>query len=292
MHPVLFRIGPVSVYSFGVMLSLGFLAALAVAFRRAPRYGLDPWLMVDMAVWLFLAGLVGSRLVFVLTAWQDFAGDSLRIFATWEGGVSFYGAILGGMVAAWVFARRRRLPFVRVADTLAPGLALAASIGRIGCFLNGCCYGLPTSGLWGTFTRFAPGLRHPTQLYESAAYLGVFLFLLWLERRRRLAPGQLFVAFAGSYLVARFFVEFFRDGARIYPWLTVTQAVSLGLGVFVAGAYVYLGWLHQPGGGRHVAGGRRTEAAAGGAGGPGGPGGPVGSDGSDGAPRAGEGPQS
>lgn len=241
MHPVLFRIGSINVYSFGLMLSLGFSLAVAVAFFNAPRYKLDPWLMIDMALYLFLAGLVGSRLVFVLLNWSLYASNPISVFYTWEGGVSFYGAILGGFVVVWIFARRRRLNVWRVADAVAPGLALAASVGRIGCALNGCCYGIPTSGLWGVFTRFAPGLRHPTQLYESATYFLVFAFLLWWQRRRERAPGQNFLTFVGLYLVGRFVVEFFREGERIYSWLSLTQAVSIVIALAVVAAYVYLG---------------------------------------------------
>ncbi len=241
MHPVLFSIGPVNIFSFGLMLSLGFAAAVLVGFLNAKRHGVDPWTIVDMAIYLFLAGLVGSRLVFVLMNWSLYADDPVSIFATWEGGVSFYGAILGGFVVVVVFSIKRKLSVGRVADAVAPGLAVAAAVGRIGCALNGCCYGLPTSGAWGVFTRFAPGLRHPTQLYESASYFLLFGFLLVWQKKHAKAPGQLFLTFVGGYLIARYIIEFFREGERIYPWLSVTQAASLVIGVVAIAAYVYLG---------------------------------------------------
>jgi len=242
LHPILFRIGPVNIYSFGLMLSLGFALAVLVSFLNAKRHGVDRWVVVDMALWLFLAGLLGSRLVYVVMNWDDYAGGPLwRVFATWEGGVSFFGAIAGGFLAVAVFARRHRLSLARIADTVAPGLALAAAVGRIGCALNGCCYGLPTAGFWGVFTRFAPGLRHPTQLYESAAYFVTFGFLLWWQGRRERAPGQVFTMFVLCYLAGRFLVEFFREGQRLYPWLTVTQAAALVVAAAALAAYVHLG---------------------------------------------------
>ena len=241
LHPVLFHLGSLEIYSFGLMLSLAFASAAAVAFFNAKRHGIDPWLVVDMCLYLYLAGLVGSRLVFVLLNWHEYAAAPITILYTWEGGVSFYGAIMGGFVAVLFLTRRRRLSFGRVADTFAPALALAAAIGRLGCALNGCCYGVPTDGAWGVFSRFAPGLRHPTQLYESFAYFTAFVFLLWWQKRRAKAPGQVFVAFVLAYIVGRFVVEFFRDGERLYAWLSLTQAASLVIAVVAIGAYRYLG---------------------------------------------------
>lgn len=241
LHPILFHLGRLNVYSYGLMLSLAFGLAVVVTFLNSRRHGVDPWLVVDMAPLLFLAGFVGSRLVYVLLNWSDYAARPLGVFATWEGGESFYGAILGGLVVVVAFARRRKLRLGPVVDAMAPGLALAASIGRVGCFLNGCCYGVLTSGSWGVFTRYVPGLRHPTQLYESAAYFGVFLFLLWWQRRAARVPGQLFLTFVGGYLVSRYVVEFFREGQRIYPWLSLTQAASLIIGLAAVVLYVYLG---------------------------------------------------
>jgi len=242
VHPVLFEIGPINVYSFGLMLALGFSLAVLVSFLNARRHGLDPWLIVDMALYLFIAGLLGSRLLFVALNWEDYAGAPLvKLLATWEGGVSFFGAIAGGFVAVVLFSLRHRLDLWRVADTVSPGLALAAAVGRVGCFLNGCCYGLPTEGFWGTFTRFAPGLRHPTQLYESVLYFLVFGFLLWWQRRGAKAAGQLFLAFVACYLVARGAVEFFREGQRLYPWLSLTQAASIPIFLAAVTGYFYLG---------------------------------------------------
>jgi len=241
LHPVLFRLGSINVYSFGLMLSLGFGLAVLIGFFNAKRHGVDSWVMVDMAFYLFVAGLIGSRLVFVAMNWRLYAANPVSVFYTWEGGVSFYGAILGGLVVVVLFARKRRLSVGRLADMLSPGLALAASIGRLGCALNGCCYGLPTSGFWGVFTRFAPGLRHPTQLYESSLYLLIFVFLLRWQKRHAKVPGQLFLTFVGLYLGGRFLVEYFRDGERLYSWLTVTQAASLVIAVVTIAVYLYLG---------------------------------------------------
>lgn len=247
MHPILFQIGPIQIYSFGLMISLGFTLAVLVSFLNAKRHGVDPWNIVDMALYLFLGGLIGSRLLYVFLNWSDYAGGPIwRLLATWEGGVSFYGAIGGGFLAAAWFTRRHKMSLARVADTVAPGLAIAAAVGRIGCLLNGCCYGLPSSGFFGVFTRFAPGLRHPTQLYEAGAYFLVFILLLWWQRRYTRVPGQLFLTFIWAYLIGRYGVEFLRaDGYRIYPWLTLTQAASLVIAAVAIAVYIYLGRRHE-----------------------------------------------
>lgn len=259
MHPILFKVGPVNVYSFGLMLSLGFALAVVVAFFNAKRNGIDPWSIIDMALWLFLAGLVGSRLVYVAVNWDYYAGQSIwKLVATWEGGVSFFGAIGGGFLAVLLFARRHRLDLARVADAAAPGVALAAAVGRLGCALNGCCYGIPTGGAWGVFTRFAPGLRYPTQLFESATYFLVFLFLLWWQRRRERVPGQTFIVFVLSYLVGRGLIENLRDGERIYAWLTLTQAVGIVVAIVALVVFLYLGRR----GGRHARGARAGSTPA------------------------------
>ncbi len=247
MHPILFHIGPLDVFSYGVMLSLGFALAVAVSFFNAKRHGIDPWVIIDMALWLFIAGLVSSRLLFVVMNWSYYSANPAKIVATWEGGVSFYGAIFGGLLVVLLYARRHKFSAARMADAVAPGLALAASVGRIGCALNGCCYGLPTDGFWGVFTRFAPGLRYPTQLFESTIYMAIFLFLLRWQKRHAKVPGQLFLTFVGLYLVGRSAVEFFREGERIYPWLSVTQAASIIIGLAVIVIYFYLGWRAKNG---------------------------------------------
>src|SRR5919199_100676 len=220
MYPELFHIGSFPVNTYGVLLALAFMAALFVASRLGGRNGLPRERVFDLGLWMLLGGLVGSKLLLMLAEpeyasdpWQLVSLDFLRSGGVW------YGGFLGGLLAGVLLIRRYKLPFWKVTDAFAPGVALGQAIGRQGCFAAGCCWGKPTSLPWGV--RFTPlgheitGVPldvdlHPTQLYESAATLLIFLFLLWLHRRKRFS-GQVILLYAVLYSVARFTIEFWRD---------------------------------------------------------------------------------
>ncbi len=239
MLPELFHIGPVTVYSYGTMIALAVLAALFLVWRQAPREGIDPNFTVDFMLAVVVAGLVGSRLVYVALNWRDYAGNPWAIIGIggWERqGLAIHGGLLGGVGAGWVMARRLKLRFWSLADLYARALAVGLGIGRIGCLLAGCCYGRPTGGEWGCTTVYAYGLRHPSQLYETFLLLALFLFLTWrMTKPRRL--GQLFGLFLAGYGCARFLAEFFREGERVAAGLSLGQIVSLGL--VAAGAAIH-----------------------------------------------------
>ncbi|MGQ9526026.1 MAG: prolipoprotein diacylglyceryl transferase, partial [Armatimonadota bacterium] len=170
MYPVLLRIGPVSVYSYGVLLAAGFALAVAWTTRRARRLGYDPNLVLDLALWVLLAGVVGARLVYVALEPAQFRSLA-DVFRTWQGGLSFHGGLAGALAAVVLFSRRRGIHPLAAADLLSPGAALGYAVARIGCFLNGCCYGAPTSLPWavcfphhlGAHSHTPPS--HPAQLY-------------------------------------------------------------------------------------------------------------------------------
>lgn len=226
MHPVIGHLGPLEIYSYGLMLALGVTLGLALAVREARRKGIDPELVSLFAIYAIPAGLVGARLLYVVLEWQDYAAEPWRVFRLQEGGLSVHGAILAGAaVAAW-FTRRRQLGWGSFADLFAPSLALGIGITRIGCFLNGCCYGISTGGGWGTLTRYAPGLRHPAQLYEMGLDLALFAWL-WGMRGRTRYEGQLILSFAALYSLVRFVLDFYRDVPRLAGSFSVTQVASL-----------------------------------------------------------------
>lgn len=208
------------------MLAVGVALGLALAVREARRKGIDPELVSLFAIYAIPAGLVGARLLYVALEWQEYAAEPWRVFSLQEGGLSVHGAILAGAAVAMWFARRRQLSGWSFADLFAPSLALGIGITRLGCFLNGCCYGVPTGGVWGTFTRYAPGLRHPTQLYEMGLDLALFAWL-WSMRGRTRYEGQLILSFAALYSLVRFALDFYRDVPRLAGSFTVTQVASL-----------------------------------------------------------------
>lgn len=225
MHPVLFSVGPLTFYTYGLMLGLGFAAGVAVASKRAAAKGVDP----DSLFWFFIlllgGGVAGGRILHVaLNAW--YYHDLLSILDTREGGLSIHGVLVGGVLTMALYARAKKIPLGKIADIVAPAVILGQGIGRIGCFFSGCCYGIETSGTWGFATRFAPGLRQPYQLYESAADLLLFLALMWLSSRITF-QGGLFSCYVLGYSAVRFFLEFFRDNEGYLAGLSYGQWASL-----------------------------------------------------------------
>src|SRR6187551_2572569 len=251
MYPELFRIGSFPVTTYGIFLALGMLLALFVASRLAARDGLPRERIYDLGLWTLVSALIGSKVLmyFLDENVNVFSLDFLR-----SGGV-YYGGLIGGFLAVVVLVKIYKLPFWKVADALAPGVALGQAFGRQGCFAAGCCWGKPTDLFWGVhFTEagheytgvpmYGPeGLDlylHPTQLIESFTMLAVFGFLFWLHRRKKF-DGQILIAYGIIYSIFRFSIEFIRDdprgdlfGLTTMTGLSTSQLVSL----LVAGASI------------------------------------------------------
>jgi phosphatidylglycerol---prolipoprotein diacylglyceryl transferase len=199
MHPEILRWGLLRITSYGLLLSVAFLVGTWLALREARRLRLDEDRLVSLILVVLVAGVLGARALYVLEHITEFRGSYLSVLALWQGGLTLYGGIAGGIAAGVLAAPLLRLPRWTTADTLAPSIALGTAFGRIGCFLNGCCYGRPTREPWGvvfppdSFAGLAYGSQplHPAQLYFSAAGLAVFL-LAWGLRRRPHVPGTLF----------------------------------------------------------------------------------------------------
>lgn len=199
MHPEILRWGMLRITSYGLLLAVAFLVGTWLALREARRLRLDEDRLVSLVLVVLVAGVFGARALYVLEHIEDFRGSALSVLALWQGGLTLYGGIAGGIAAGVLAAPYLKLPRWTAADALAPSIALGTAFGRVGCFLNGCCYGRPTSGPWGvvfppdSFAGLAYGSQplHPAQLYFSAAGLAVFL-LAWAFRRRLRVPGTLF----------------------------------------------------------------------------------------------------
>jgi phosphatidylglycerol:prolipoprotein diacylglycerol transferase len=246
MFPELFRIGNFPINTYGVLLALAFLAALLVAARLGARDGLPRERIYDLGLWMLLAALVGSKVLMLWTepSYREDPTHLLSLDFLRSGGV-FYGGLIGAVLTGYFLVRYYRLPWWKTADAFAPGIALGQAIGRLGCFAAGCCWGKPTSLPWGV--RFTPlgheitGVPidvdlHPTQLYESAATLAIFTFLLWLTGRKRFS-GQVILFYAVLYSVARFLIEFLRDdprgdiaGLTTLTGLSTSQLISIIVG--------------------------------------------------------------
>jgi len=219
------------------MIALAFFVGLWLAMRRAREEGLDERLISDLGFWLVVAAIAGSRVLYVVLNYENYVERPLEIFMLWHGGLVFYGGLIAAVACGVWFVRRHRLPLGRVADIMAPSIALGQAIGRIGCFMAGCCYGSASSAPWAvTFSdpkSLAPlGVPlHPVQLYESGVALAIFVVLLAIYRWRR-GYGQVFLSYAALYAAARFFLEFFRGDWRgtvsLGGWvLSTSQVISV-----------------------------------------------------------------
>ncbi len=230
------------------MIATAFLAGLWTASRRAPRTGISAETLLDLGPWLILGGVLGARLFFVITFWNtEFAHESFtHLFAVWQGGLVYYGGLIGASLGTLIYMLRKQLPVWKLADVVAPSIALGSMFGRIGCFLNGCCFGRACTLPWAV--HFPPGndsypqAVHPTQIYDALLNLTLYGFLAWVYRRKRF-DGQVFGLYLVGYAVFRFIVEMFRGD---YPpnqlflggWATPAQLVSMGM--LVTGAVLLL----------------------------------------------------
>jgi len=301
MHPVLFELFGYPVHIYAVAIALGFMFGIWLVVRYGQTVGLDKAMLLDLCWWIIVAGLVGSRLAFIAVEWKQYwypcvdvaqfnalfpdkaitEPDCTRILRFWNGGLVFYGGVIGAMLTIVWFLRREKVRFSPVADALIPSLALGQFFGRLGCFAAGCCFGAPSDsalavhfpansmpfrhhldiGLIEPLATHSAGV-HPVQLYDSLGGLALF-FILLLVRRRKRYDGQVFVWWLFIYPFWRSTVEFFRgDVERGYltevvvgpindllglapgtpTFLSTSQAISLAM-LAVAVAYW---WKRHP----------------------------------------------
>ena len=246
MHPIAFQLGSFSVHSYGVLMALAFLAGLWTASRRARRDGITPDKILDIGPWLIVGAIAGARLFYVATYWDTLMDRPLfpqapwtEIFMVQRGGLVYYGGLIGAALACILFARIKQLPLWKLADILAPSIALGYVFGRIGCLLNGCCYGRVCNLPWAI--HFPPGHEtypngvHPTEVYDSLLNLLLYAALAWLYRRKKF-DGQVFAVYLLCYALTRSFVEMFRGdytSAHLHDGLTPAHLISIG--IFAAG---------------------------------------------------------
>lgn len=257
MYPLLFELGPVKLYTYGLMMAIGFLAAIQWSAHRATRYGVSPEFISNLGMWIILAGIVGGRLAFL--AIEESPADifSLKFFEIWKGGMVFYGGFMGAVLISVWYSRKNKVNFFTVADIMSPALALGHFFGRIGCTFAGCCFGKQCELPWAiTFTNplsLAPlnVALHPTQLYDAFSNLLIIGILLLIEKKsKNRFRGQIFVYYLGLYAIGRSIVEDFRgDSSRgfvdfwgIYPneWLSTSTFIGILMLATAIGLYFKL----------------------------------------------------
>lgn len=252
MFPELFSLGPVTVYTYGVVLAAAYLLGLQLAMRRAKARGLDPNRALDLGIAIIVSALIGAKLLLVLVDFDHFRENPREIFSIVRAGGVFYGGLIAAVLVAFWYMRRHRMPLWTTTDIFAPGISLGHAVGRLGCLAAGCCYGHPTHLPWGiTFTNPAAAANvgtplgvalHPTQVYESVVELGILAFLLLTEKKGRPFPGRTFWAYLLLYGISRFVIEFFRGDPRgmVFASISTSQFISLVLVPLSVGMLIYL----------------------------------------------------
>jgi phosphatidylglycerol:prolipoprotein diacylglycerol transferase len=233
MYPTLFEFGPFTITSYGVTLGTAFVVGLLVAKKLANEASIPPARVLDFSIYAIIGGVLGARIYYFLFYQPSiFWKAPWRILVFWEGGkigirgLAIHGGLIGGIIALIIFTRRYKISVFKFTDCLSPAVLLGTAIGRIGCFLNGCCYGYPTELPWGiTFplesaagSVYPNEKLHPTQLYESYLCFLAFLILM-IVRKKKLFPGSVFFFHLLLYSLVRSIVEFFRAD-NLYLWET------------------------------------------------------------------------
>jgi phosphatidylglycerol:prolipoprotein diacylglycerol transferase len=261
MKQVLFEIPGtgVKVFGYGLMLFFAFIGSMYIAAGRARREKIDPELVYDMALYVFVGGLIGARGFYVLQYWGDRVHSFWEIFEIWKGGIVLYGSILGGTMGFLLYRWQRPFPLLPTLDVIAPSLAFGIAVGRIGCFLNGCCYGDACSLPWAVrFPRQSPPWiselarsqisptsdyslwLHPTQLYSTIDGLVLFMLLTAFYPLRK-RDGQVMGLLLLTYPVTRFLIEQLRNDEGIFAvGMTISQLISVGLFAFGVAYWIFV----------------------------------------------------
>jgi len=235
MDPVCFYIGSKAVYWYGVLVAAGFLACVAHLTMVGIREGREPGFGSDLAFWLMLFGIIGARLAYVVANIGYYWQDPLAIIRVDQGGLIYYGGFIGAFIAGVVFARIKKIDILALADFAVSALPLGHAFGRLGCFLNGCCYGAVTSMPWGVAQQEA--VRHPVQLYEAFYNFVLYLLLIPVYRRRK-RNGEVLALYCIFYPLGRFLLEFFRGDERL-GWHGVSYAKIISLGLIAVGLVIW-----------------------------------------------------
>jgi len=243
MYPDIMNLGPLTLHSYGLFISIGFAFGIVLALYRASKINMDASLILDMSIYAIISAIVGSRIFYIIVNYPEYLKNPIKVFYIHKGGLVFYGGLIGALATLSYYMIKHKLEYLKVADLLIVCLPLGHFFGRIGCFLNGCCYGAHTTAPTGIiFPNLRDNvMRHPTQLYESAFCLSAFFLLLLIEKYIKKTEGVLFVSYIYMYSAWRFSIEFLRDDDRgaFLLGLSPSQNISL-LGFLFASIFLYL----------------------------------------------------
>jgi phosphatidylglycerol:prolipoprotein diacylglycerol transferase len=257
MYPRLLELGPITVYTYGVLLAAAYLLGLRLAMVRAKARGLDANRVLDLGIYIIISALVGAKLLLLITDFRAFTADPRELLTLARSGGVFYGGLIAAVSVALWYIRRLGLPLWTTCDVFAPGIALGHVVGRFGCLFAGCCYGRETHVPWAItfhddFARANVGTPlgvplHPTQLYEAGAELVILLVLLWSERKGRPFAGRTFWLYMLLYAISRFIIEFYRGDERgTVGMFSTSQFISVLLAPLAVVMLVYLSRAFTP----------------------------------------------
>jgi phosphatidylglycerol---prolipoprotein diacylglyceryl transferase len=265
MHPVLFEwrvpflgsVGPLTIYTYGVLLAAAYLGGLQLAILRGRKRGLDSTRVLDLGIYIIISALIGAKLLLLITDFRSFADNPQALLDLVRSGGVFYGGLLVAVTVALFYIQKVGLPLWTTCDVFAPGIALGHVVGRLGCFFAGCCYGRPTTVPWAiTFTNPYAAANvgtplniplHPTQLYEAGAEALILIILLTTERRGRQFAGRTFWLYMLMYAISRYVIEIYRGDPRGTVFMfSTSQFISVLLVPLALAMLVYLGRGESP----------------------------------------------
>lgn len=248
MYPVLFKLGPITIYTYGMFVTLGVAAGYFVCRGEADKEGIPRQVFSNIFFWVLVTGFIGARIAYILIEWERLLANPFGVIFSRSGFV-FYGGALG-ILSGFILTRKYKINFLKFADIIALGIPLGHSLGRIGCFFYGCCYGKPTtSGLGVLFPpESAAGLSGvkviPTQLISAVVLLLIFYLLLFLKKRRKF-NGQILLSYVFLYGIFRFIIEFYRGDPR-GEFFTLSTSGFISLILVAVSIIFYLRWNKRP----------------------------------------------
>ena len=230
MHPEICKIGPLTIYSYGLMLIIAFFTATILAMLQAKKEDTSPEAIFNLNFTIFIFGIIGARLLYVIGHLDFYWHNPWDIVMLQKGGLSWFGGLILGALSGYIYLKRHKFSILKILDLVIPYVALAQGIGRIGCFLNGCCYGKASK--FGIYFPVHDAVLLPTQLFSSLALVAIFVVLKLLQDKPH-ERGLIFFLYLILYAVKRFTIEFYRaDNPPIIFGLTLFHLMSISLFFF------------------------------------------------------------
>lgn len=240
MHPILFKIGPLTVYSYGVMAATAFSVCVFLIWRNAPRFGVGREKLADLFIVILSSGIIGARVLHVLFNFRYYLADPVGIFMLARGGLAFQGGLILALISGIIYLKINKIHFWAVTDLFAPYIALGQAIGRVGCLLNGCCYGkFSVASRWAIIFPGETVPRFPVQLYSALSLLAIYMILRAMLEKNIL-KGNLILLYFMLQALQRFFISFLRGDLPVFFFgITIPQAICVVMFFAASGVLVF-----------------------------------------------------